>query len=222
MYNKEDFIDVPFYETYNSENDFMIDNDILYRCYAKSTVVTIPSGIKKIKKGAFKYLINNEEREIDWKQFCIKTEEENPTPLKKIVLPNSVTTIEEETFANLKYLEEINIPDRITEIPNSLFCNCYNLKKINVPNTVTKIGDKAFCCCSNLNKINIPDFVEEIGKEAFYMCGGMEGKTFKISRCIKKIGEQAFGFTGARFLISSECECGKDAFLGCDDVERCE
>ncbi|MCM1314668.1 MAG: leucine-rich repeat domain-containing protein [Prevotella sp.] len=217
MNDNEKIINVPSYETYNSDDDFSRDNGILNRCYAESTVVTIPSDVKKITKDAFKYLENKKKRERDWKRFCIETEEENPKPLRKIVLPNSVTEIEEGAFANLEYLEEINLPNGITEIPNDLFCNCHNLKEIDIPDTVTKIGDNAFSCCQNLKKINIPASIEEIGKSSFYMCGGMKGKIFKFSRSLKKIGEQAFFMTGARIAIFADCECGEGAFYGCED-----
>ncbi|MDE5558873.1 MAG: leucine-rich repeat domain-containing protein [Ruminococcus sp.] len=222
MYNEENFIDVQSYETYNSKDDFVIENGILCRCYAKSTVVTIEDGVTTIKKDAFKYLENKKRRERGWKCFCIGTEEENPTPLRKIVLPNSVTEIEEGAFANLEYLEEINLPNGITEIPNALFCNCHNLKEINIPDTVKKIGDNAFACCDELKKINIPDSIEEIGEGAFWLCIGVSEKNFNFSRSLKKIGKEAFWWTGARIAIFADCECGKDAFLACDDLMRKE
>ena len=85
---------------------------------------------------------------------------------------------------------------------------------------VTKIGDNAFSGCQNLKKINIPDSIEEIGKNAFHMCMGLGGKNFNFSRSLKKIGENAFWFVGARIAIFADCECGKDAFLRCDVVRK--
>lgn len=62
------------------------------------------------------------------------------------------------------------IPETVTEIDNFAFNRCHNLKKVNIPNGVTRIGAGAFWACTSLTSITIPDSVTEIGDNPFEYC----------------------------------------------------
>lgn len=110
-------------------------------------------------------------------------------PLKYIVIPNSVTTIEEYAFANCDGLTEITIPDSVTSIGVCAFYNCRNLVSINLGNGLTSIGDTVFGWCK-LTSINIPDSVTTIDDDAFKYCENLESVY---------IGSGVSDFTGKAF-----------------------
>ena len=57
----------------------------------------------------------------------------------KVVVPDSVTTIEADAFLDCT-LEEIEIPDSVTTIETWAFSGCENLQSITISESVTSIG----------------------------------------------------------------------------------
>ena len=70
-------------------------------------------------------------------------------------MPESVTSIENETFRGCSKLAEITIPGSVTSIGDGAFKGCISLTKITIPESVTRIGNYAFCICHSLKEINI-------------------------------------------------------------------
>ena len=69
------------------------------------------------------------------------------------------------------YVEEVVLPTTITSIDNDAFYDCTNLKKVNIPNSITSIGDFAFSGCTGLTSIMLPDSITSIGYAAFQRTG---------------------------------------------------
>lgn len=109
--------------------------------------LNIPFSVKKIGKWAF-----------NWCE-CLKT----------IVIPNSITVLEEGVFCACG-IESINIPSSVTVIGRSAFSFCKYFKEINIPNSVTKIEDSAFEECEALESVYIPSSIMHIGKNVFAGC----------------------------------------------------
>ncbi|KAK8836348.1 hypothetical protein M9Y10_039690 [Tritrichomonas musculus] len=89
------------------------------------------------------------------------------TALKKIVIPNSLETIENEAFYGCQSLEEVEfVPNcQLKEIPK--FCFAFSgLKKIDLPDSIEIINGSSFYMCQNLQKVNLPK-VRYIGDSAF-------------------------------------------------------
>ena len=78
-----------------------------------------------------------------------------------------------EGFANCTNLEKIIIPDSITTIDSLAFSGCSSLTSITIPSSVTRIGDDAFNACFSLESIVIPDSVTSIGQQAFSFCSSL-------------------------------------------------
>ena len=122
---------------------------------------------------------------------------ENRTDLRTVMIPDSVTEIEEVAFRgcsnlvnitlskNLKYMGWGAFGDCIKvtkiEIPKSLeqcggsnyggpFAECSGLKTVIFENGTTKIASNLFENCIGLEEINIPDTVTVIGDSAFSEC----------------------------------------------------
>ena len=108
--------------------------------------------------------------------------------LRKVVLPNSITELEQMTFIQCPLLEELQLPYGIMEIPNFSFTGLKSV--ISFPRTVSRfgaysciklafapeydfrdavsIGSRSFVSCP-INELYFSDGIE-IGSEAFHSC----------------------------------------------------
>ena len=86
------------------------------------------------------------------------------------VIPDGVTSIEEDAFSGCSGLSSIAIPDSVTTIGENAFKGCSGLASITVPDGVTSIGDQAFAFCRELLSIVIPRSVTFVGSQAFEGC----------------------------------------------------
>lgn len=64
--------------------------------------------------------------------------------IQSIVLPNTVTTLEEFAFSNCTSLKNIKLSSSITEISFLMFGGCTSLETVYVPKSVTDISEYAF------------------------------------------------------------------------------
>ena len=141
--------------------------------------------------------------------------------LEKVIIPDSVTCIDDDAFRNCTNLSEIIIPDTITSMGSHVFYDTAYYKNANnwengilylnnyIVNTnsfevesdyVIKkgtiiIADEAFSGCEYLEKVTIPDSVITIGKHAFINCNKLSSVT--IHESVKHIGKLAFGYNGS-------------------------
>jgi len=111
-------------------------------------------------------------------------------PITSITLPDTITSIGANAFANNTKLESVNIPDAVTTIGSAAFTGCASLKSITIPDGVTEIGDYTFNGCSSLTEITIPDSVTKIGLNAFAGCYSL--KTIKLPDTITEISAHCF------------------------------
>ena len=114
----------------------------------------------------------------------------NNPKLESVNIPDGVTSIGEGAFYNCASLTSITIPDGVTEIKDFTFAECSNLKTITIPESVTKIGRGAFSGCNSLETVVLPDGVTEISAKCFEKCNSL--KDFTISENIDTIGDYAF------------------------------
>ena len=62
------------------------------------------------------------------------------------------------------------IPNSLTSIGNQAFADCKSLTSVTIGNSVTSIGNQAFRGCSSLTSVTIGNSVTSIGDYAFYGC----------------------------------------------------
>ena len=106
------------------------------------------------------------------------------------IIPNTVTSIGTEAF-RLSIFSNITLPNSITIIENNAFAECDNLIAVSFPNTVSKIGHSAFLGCYNLESLVLPSSVTEIGDYAFFNCQSIETIT-SLSTNPPMLGNSAF------------------------------
>ena len=109
------------------------------------------------------------------------------------VIPNSVITIGDFSFAHCTSLTSIAIPNSVTSIGYYAFISCTGLTSLTIPNSVTSIGDYAFYNCTGLTSLSIPNSVTDIGDYAFYNCSGLTSLT--IPNSVTSIGYDALDGT---------------------------
>ena len=117
------------------------------------------------------------------------------------------------------YIKYITLPDGLTSIGDDAFADCSKLTSITIPNSVTSIGWAAFASCSSLTYITIPNSVTSIEGYTFYQCSGLTSVT--IGNSVTSIGEHAFedctGLTSIT-IPNSVTSIGDWAFHGCSSL----
>ncbi len=96
-----------------------------------------------------------------------------------------VTTIASNTFINNRQswgLSQLIIPNSITTLEDNCVSQCFYLGKVVIPDSVTYIGKNAFYHCRIMGPLTIGAGVQYIGDYAFYNCFGLkEAKTFNYT-----------------------------------------
>ncbi|MDE6021501.1 MAG: leucine-rich repeat protein [Ruminococcus sp.] len=140
---------------------------------------------------------------------------------RSILIPETVTTIEENAFHECYTLEEIKIPDGVTSIADGTFKGCVKLKNLILPDGITSIGEEAFSDCRSLEKLIIPDNVVSIGSRAFENCSNLT--EIKLPDGITSIEEGAFSGCNNLTKITlpdSVTSIGEKAFSNCSSLEE--
>lgn len=118
---------------------------------------------------------------------------------KDVVIPENVTTIGENAFAEAYYVETITIPDTVLAIANKVFGEVRTwgdapmpkLKKLMIGNGVTSIGDSAFANCVSLTDVSFGTALSNIGKQAFSGCKKLNAIDLSKTR-ITELRQEAF------------------------------
>ena len=171
----------------------------------------LPVAWPKIRKA-------KKQKEEEMRQW--RAEREKKRSIESVVIPDTVTKIEENAYRDYDNLKSVTIPNSVTEICSDAFSSNY-LKHLFIPASVRKIDPEAFSFCHNLvlevapdnptykmrgghlvtkkdnvlvignSKELIPNTVTEIGERAFF-CRSEELEEVVIPDSVKKIGKNAF------------------------------
>ena len=110
--------------------------------------------------------------------------------LKKLTIPNGITTINTKAFYGAANLIDVTIPESVTSIGVSAFSFCRALTEISIPSQVSKIEDYTFYGSQKLETVDLPSGLTEIGKYAFYDCTFLTN--IEIPDSVNEIEEWAF------------------------------
>ena len=154
--------------------DFVVQNGVLVKYLGIDENVEIPDTVEIIGGSSFG----------DWQR---------PNKIvKKIIIPSSVTKIDERAFNECKSLISINIPNSVTDILERAFVGCSSLIDVKIPSSVTSIGKMAFCGCTSLTSIEILNNKTSIDFGAFGNCTGL--KIIKLPKECKSISDSGWNF----------------------------
>lgn len=133
--------------------------------------------------------------------------------LSAITIPESVTSLGDYCFDDCRSLTEIIIPESVTSIGNYCFRDCRYLKKVTLPNGLLTLGNYCFYNCYKLDEITIPDTVTSLGTYCFENCSGLA--EIIIPESVTSIGQRCFyGATEAIYitLLPRTLSIGNNAF----------
>ena len=85
----------------------------------------------------------------------------------EVVLPDTVTCIEDGAFYDCHKLVSITIPDSVTKIKSRAFTGCKSLENVTIPYGITQIESYTFFNCESLTDITIPSSVTSIADDVF-------------------------------------------------------
>lgn len=109
--------------------------------------------------------------------------------IETIVIPEGVTRIEASKFSFMPLLKSVILPNSVSVIENGAFRKCTALENITMSN-VEEIGDSAFDGCTSLKNITLPDSITTIGNYGF---AGTGLEQIEIPKGITTIGGAVFG-----------------------------
>lgn len=85
-----------------------------------------------------------------------------------------------------KLKSSYDIPNGVTEIADNAFADNADVYNLTIPETVTKIGNNAFKDCVKLRDLVLPGSIKEIGSHAFDGCENLE-TIFCNTKAVKKL-----------------------------------
>lgn len=131
------------------------------------------------------------------------------TPIKKIIIPDSVSYIGDYAFHSFGEklgrnfyckgpLEEVFLPSALEYIGFRAFY-FQGIKKITIPKRVKTIQTQAFLSCCDLKEVVFSEGVKSIGFEAFKSCGL---EKIVLPKTLHSIGERAFFWTRLNTILN--------------------
>lgn len=138
------------------------------------------------------------------------------------VLDMTETVISDDAVFRLNNhhaIKKVILPNNLTTIPDNAFYNCTEMTSVNIPNSVTRIGYLAFRGCKSLKSVHIPSNVLSIETMAFYNCISLKSVYFQsseetISMDLVSASYIEYGRTGTTIRIGVERYL-KDIFFNC-------
>ena len=196
------------------------------------------TGVSNISKTAFYMDINLSEIELPNSIKTINGGYSNPssstsyvnngafayTAINKIHIPNSVTTISDNAFANCKSLKYVTGGDSVQTIGRYTYYNCINLKQFTLPENLKSIKYNAFNCSGEeliiKAKIFENDYTSSTPPFDGYYPKNFTKVTFGDN--ITKIGKYGYAESFAKEIVipNSVTSIGSYAFYSSDSLEN--
>lgn len=138
--------------------------------------------------------------------------------LVTVKLPESMTEVGEDIFADCKTLRGVKLPEGVSRINKEAFWGCSILEKINFPAKLTSVDDNAFVYCGLLELDNLPSSLLHVGQSAFCY---VPLKALKIDRKVE-IGAGAFSYTPITEIeMTTPCDSIREGtFRGCPNLTK--
>ena len=185
------------------KHEMIYINDLLYRVPAEIIVQSEqPTGslsdkdaAELAKSGVATQIIPYTDVIVQGETTTICTLAFANTPVQKVQLPSTLTTIRYGAFQNCTALKQITLPKSMTFIEGGAFQNCSALSSILVPQNVTYLGASAFSGCTSLTAATLPQAITRISSGLFENCSSLT--TVQASSALTSIGSRAFAETSA-------------------------
>lgn len=143
--------------------------------------------------------------------------------IKKVVIPDSVSAINQRAFADCEQLTDISLPKELKTVYGHAFENCKAIKEV----CVREAFDYAFNGCTNLEKVTFTlssySTAVDIRSHAFENCSALREVTF--AEKTTKINIASYGFAGCSSLKKwsaprAMLNIGYSGFADCTNLEQ--
>ena len=186
--------------------------------------IIIPKSLQKIRSGGSNHypFAGSSIEQVTFEEGTTKVIDYmfygDVTSLKKVILPDSLTSIGRYSFHSCSSLTQINVPDNVESIGSYAFHGCSSLTTINIPNKLTIINTYTFRGCSLLAQASIPDSVTVLDDYCFEGCISLTRINIPINAT--KIGVYAFSKTSIiTVTITNKIkQISYDAFANCKQL----
>jgi len=101
------------------------------------------------------------------------------SPLINVILPKTITSINDKAFYYCTGITEISIPNSVKTIGKNAFTGCKALKKITIPSSISYVGVTAFTMCDELTELTIEGSDTYFDSKAFF-----SNKKIKTINCL--------------------------------------
>lgn len=146
---------------------------------------------------------------------------QNSAYLLSIYIPDNITKIGNHAFEGCRLVEELRLPETMESLGESCFANLRALPSVTIPKGLTELPGYVFYYCYELTEITIPNWIETIGKCAFDGCKNLT--TVHFSEGLTSIGMCAFRNTKLKSVTipSTLTELTEEGiFMGCQELEE--
>lgn len=213
-----------------------------YRCCDKLESVTI-NGNGIIPSGLFAECNNLKNVTINEGITIIGESAFRETVIKKLVLPSTVITVNDNAFAYCGQLEKAVLDERLDSIGCQAFMNTTSLSEISIPDKVEYIGSKCFSYsgiknvklpknnfftviynktffeCANLEEVILPDSIYQICSYAFANCKSLQRINLDN---IKLLFDKAFAGTALEKITLAARKIGSWTFAQCKNLKEAD
>ncbi len=187
------------YPCYSIENGILTYNSTTY--YISSETLKVPD-----------YLDDQKVTTIAANSFS------NMSHVTAVILPPSVTSIEDGAFADCENLVSFQ-GDNLFSIGAEAFRGCTALTEFTLPKNVVTLGNNAFQGCTALRKVTLSSRLEELADGLFLGCTALE--TVEIPQGVQTIGADTFALCSALKALElpdTISSIGNNAFLNCSSL----
>ena len=107
--------------------------------------------------------------------------------------PEGAEIIGDSAYADLEGLTSVVIPDTVTKLEEYAFARCYNLTSVKISDSVLYIGKNAFYDDQALKTVDLGNSVQVIDSDAFEICSSLE--SIVIPDSVTFMGTGVFSYT---------------------------
>jgi len=119
----------------------------------------------------------------------------------RLVIPSSVTVIDDYACMECVMLIEVVFHNKVTEIGRQAFQRCFNLRRVELLEGLLRVERDAFYKCTSLREIVIPASVQYMEDLVFDRCESLQTVVFAPRTTSIELGSQLFrGCTDLRFV----------------------
>ena len=137
--------------------------------------------------------------------------------IRRIVLPDGLTSIGGLAFFNCKNLSAAVIPSSVKTIGYYAFSGCESLSMLKFGGSETEIKNAAFYGCTSLDAVRLPYSLQKLGSQAFYRCESLS--TVTIQSNLEEMGGSVFAYCKnlVSVFINARIKVVPDwTFYGCE------